>query len=108
MSITLSRRHLLEIGRRFAEKGIIEEQYDIYFLTVPEIKTILNNENIEPKKIINERKLEREINSKYRVPDVFVGELKLEMLERVDSKLDNHEPIKETKKVFTGECNQFC
>lgn len=94
MSITLSRRHLLEIGRRFAEKGIIDEQYDIYFLTVPEIKTILNNENIEPKKMINERKLEREINSKYRVPDVFVGEFKPEMVK------DN--VVRELKKVFTG------
>lgn len=93
MSITLSRRDILDIGRRFAEKGIIEEQHDIFFLTVPEIKQLLSGERIDSKKIIDERKLEREINSKYQVPDVFIGEFKPERVKN---------NIRETKKVFTG------
>jgi phosphohistidine swiveling domain-containing protein len=93
MSITLSRRRILEIGRRFAEKGIIEEQHDIYFLTVPEIKQLLSGEKIDFKKVVDGRKLEREINSKYHVPDVFVGEFKPERVK---------EKVEELKKVFTG------
>ncbi len=34
MTLTLLRRHYLEIGRRFAEKGILEEQHDIFFLLI--------------------------------------------------------------------------
>ncbi len=93
MSITLSRRHILEIGRRFAERGIIEEQHDIYFLTIPEIKKLLSGERIDSKKVVDERKLEREINSKYHVPDVFVGQFKPEMVKN---------NVRETKKVFKG------
>ena len=93
MRITLLRRHVLEVGRRFAERGIIEEQHDIYFLTLPEIKKLLSGERIDSKKIVDERKLERKINSKYQVPDVFVGEFKPEIVK---------EKVRELKTVFTG------
>ncbi|HEY9245783.1 MAG TPA: PEP-utilizing enzyme, partial [Candidatus Methanoperedens sp.] len=93
MSTTLSRRHILEIGRKFAERGIIGEQYDIFFLTVPEIKRLLSGEKIDSKKVVDERNLERKMNLKYRVPDVFIGEFKPEMIK---------EKVEEIKKVFTG------
>jgi rifampicin phosphotransferase len=93
MSITLFRRHILEIANKFTERGIIEEQHDIYFLTIPEIKKLLSGEMIDCKKVVDERKSERERNSRYRVPDFFVGEFKPEMVK------DN---IRELKKVFIG------
>jgi phosphohistidine swiveling domain-containing protein len=93
MSATLLRRHILEIGRRFAERGILEEQHDIFFLTMTEIKKLLSGEKGDFKKVVDERKSERERNSRYHVPDFFVGEFKPEMVK------DN---IRELKKVFTG------
>ncbi|SNQ60060.1 PEP-utilizing enzyme [Candidatus Methanoperedens nitratireducens] len=93
MTFTLLRRHYLEIGRRFAEKGILEEQHDIFFLLIPEVKKLLSGEKGDFKKVVDERKSERERNSRYHVPDVFVGEFKPEMVK---------ENVRKLKKVFTG------
>ncbi len=65
MGVTLSRRHVLEMGRRFTERGVLEEQQDIFFLTLPEIKKLLSGEKIDCKKVVDERKSERERNSRY-------------------------------------------
>lgn len=94
MGVTLLRRLILELGNRFVERGVIEKQTDIFFLKIPEIKKLLSGGNIDIKKIIVERKLEREQNSRYIVPDVFVGEFKPE--------LDKANVVKELKKVYTG------
>jgi hypothetical protein len=92
MTLTLLRRHYFEIGNRFAEKGILEEQNDIFFLLIPEVQRLLNGERIDFKKVVDERKSERERNSRYHVPDVFVGECKPEIVK---------ENVRELKKVFT-------
>jgi phosphohistidine swiveling domain-containing protein len=93
MGITLSRRHVLELGRRFAERDILEEQQDIFYLTVPEIKKLLSGEKIDSKSIVDERKTERERNSKYIVPDFFVGEFEPEIVK---------DKVRELKTEFTG------
>ncbi len=93
MTGALSRRHILEIGRRFAEREVIDEQSDIYFLTIPEIKKRLSGEIFDCKKLVEERKVERDRNSKYIVPDFFIGEFKPETVK---------EKCKELKQVFTG------
>ncbi len=93
MTFTLLRRLYLEIGRRFAEKGILEEQNDVFFLTIAEVQRLLNGERNDFKKVVDERKSERERNSRYHVPDVFVGEFKPEIVK---------ENVRKSKKVFTG------
>ncbi|CAG1007374.1 MAG: PEP-utilizing enzyme [Candidatus Methanoperedens sp.] len=94
MGITLSRRHVLELGRRFAQRGILEEQKDIFYLTIPEIKKLLSREKIDSKNIVDGRKADRKRNSRYVVPDFFVEKFKPEMVK------DN--VATELKKVFTG------
>jgi phosphohistidine swiveling domain-containing protein len=93
MGITLSRRHVLELGGRFAERGILEEQQDIFYLTIPEIKKLLSREKIDSKNIVDGRKAERKRNSRYVVPDFFVEKFKPEMVK------DN---VARELKVFTG------
>jgi pyruvate,water dikinase len=94
MGITLLRRHVLELGRRFTDRGVLVEPQDIFYLTIPEIKQILSGEQIDCKNIVSERKSKREQNSRYNVPDVFVGEFKPEMV-KVNV-------ARELKRVFTG------
>ena len=94
MTIALYRRSCLELGRRFAEKGILDEQHDIFFLTFLEAQKLLRGEMSGfNKKVVDERKSERETNSRYHVPDVFVGEFKPGMVK---------ENVREPKNVFTG------
>jgi len=93
MVIALARRVYLEIGRRFAERGILEKQHDIFFLTIPEVQSLLTGEKNDFKNIVNERKSERERNSRLHVPDVISGDVIPEAVK---------EKVRETKKVFTG------
>ena len=93
MVITLARRVYLEIGRRFAEMGILEKQHDIFFLTVPEVQSLLAGEGNDFKNIVNERKSERERNSRLHAPDVIVGDIVPEIVK---------ETVRETKNVFSG------
>ena len=94
MGITLLRRYVLELGRRFAERGVLEEQQDIFYLTIPEIKKLLSGERISCKEIVDERKSARERNSRYIVPDVFVEKFKPELAKA--------NVVRELKTVFTG------
>ncbi|HWQ95996.1 MAG TPA: PEP-utilizing enzyme [Candidatus Methylomirabilis sp.] len=94
MSIAILRKHVLEAGMRFADRGIIEEQQDIFYLKIPEIKNVLSGEKLDCKKIVSERKSEREQNSRYVVPDVFIGEFKPEMFKA--------NVTRELKTVYSG------
>lgn len=94
MGVTLLRRHVLELGKRFADRGFLEGQQDIFYLTIPEIKKLLSGEKIGCKEIVDERKSEREQNSRYIVPDVFIGDFKPEMVKA--------NVARELKTVFTG------
>jgi pyruvate,water dikinase len=80
MGVTLLRRHVLELGKRFADRGVLEERQDIFYLTIPEIKKLLSGEKIGCKEKVDDRKSERERNSRYIVPDVFIGEFKPELV----------------------------
>lgn len=93
MLIALSRRGDLEIGRRFADRAIIEEPHDVFFLTIPEIRSLLTGKKNDFKKIVNERKSEREKNSRIEVPDVIIGNSLPEIVKGT---------AKETNKVFKG------
>lgn len=98
MIIALSRRGELEVGRRFAEREILEEQYDIFFLTVPEIQSLLAGERRDYKKIVTGRKSERERDLRIKAPDVIVGDIFPEVVKEIL----NEETLIEVKKVFKG------
>jgi pyruvate,water dikinase len=91
MIVALSRKGELEVGRRAEERGILEKQHDIFFLTIYEVRSILTGKTDDFKKIVNERKVEREKNSRIKAPDVITGDA-----------VPVEEPIRETKKIFTG------
>jgi pyruvate,water dikinase len=93
MVIALARRVYLEIGRRFAERGILEKQHDIFFLTIHEVQSLLTGEKNDFKNVVNERKSEKEKNSRLHVPDVIAGDVVPEAA---------REKAMETKKVFEG------
>ncbi len=93
MVITLARRGYLELGRRFTERGVLEKQFDVFFLTVPEVQSLLSGEKNDFKNIVNERKSEREMNSRIKVPDVIIGDALPEIVK---------ETVREPQKVFTG------
>jgi len=93
MVIALARRVYLEIGRRFAERGILGKQHDIFFLTNLEVQSLLTGEKDDFKNIVNERKSERERNSRLHVPDVIAGDVVPEAA---------REKAREAKKVFEG------
>jgi len=93
MLIALSRRGELEVGRRFAQRGILENQHDIFFLVIPEVRELLAGGREDIKKIVNERKSERERNSRIKVSDIIVGDNLPEIVK---------ETVREPQKIFTG------
>lgn len=93
MIAALSRKLYLELGRRFTEKDILEQQNDIFFLNISEIYNILNGEKKDFRNIVVDRKIERENNSKLTVPDIITGDVLHPII---------IETVKETKKVFSG------
>ncbi len=93
MVFSLVRRTDLEIARRFAERGVLEKQHDIFFLTIPEIQSLLMGEKNDFKKIVNERKTEREKNLRIHAPDTIKGDAVPETV---------RETLRKSKKVFTG------
>ncbi len=66
---------MLSVGRNFAEAGFIEEDKDIFYLTIGEIRGYINGETLELKKIIADKKDEYELY--YKLPAfsrlVFAG-----------------------------------
>jgi pyruvate,water dikinase len=73
MMFALVRRVDLEVGRRFAKRGILGNPHDIFMLTVPEIESVLRGEWKDFRVTVEKRKSERERNAKIQIPDVIVG-----------------------------------
>jgi pyruvate,water dikinase len=93
MTSALARKIYLESGRRFTERGILEQQNDVFFLNLIEFRKLLHGEQEDVKNIVINRKIERENNSKLIVPDVIIGDV-FHILPK--------ETVKETETVFTG------
>lgn len=72
----LFREAFLTFGDRFAERGIIPEQEDVFYLTWEEIKQIAQDEEQAPdiRDRIKKRKQEMETHRKVTPPSVIYGE----------------------------------
>lgn len=65
-----------EIGRRLVERGILNEQVDVYYCTWPELASILKRywDGTGLKILVGERKKTKEELSDLEPPDVIIGE----------------------------------
>ncbi len=72
-----SRSLFQEIGRRMVERGILEQQIDVYHCSLPEIIAILTGywDGAGLKLLVSERKDLREELSKLEPPDVIIDEV---------------------------------
>lgn len=80
MTLHTIRKIHLELGKRFTERGIIQQPQDFFFLSVDEIRGILQGspgvislDILEA--LVEERKKERDANARLSVPDQIWGEL---------------------------------
>jgi pyruvate,water dikinase len=72
--LTAKRRMLLELGKRFHDKGILENEDDVFFLRYEEIDPVVNNNaGFDIIKIIGTRRAEYDKNRSITPPDVVFG-----------------------------------
>ena len=76
-TIEPSRLLFQDIGRRLVDKGILEQQTDVYHCSLPEIIAILKGywDGTGLKLLVSERKDMREELSKLEPPDVIIDEV---------------------------------
>ena len=63
----------LAIGEKLAEKGILKERDDIFYLKMTEVSEIIAGSSVELEELIRERRKEREECEHVDVPEVIVG-----------------------------------
>lgn len=68
-----SRRLLLLMGRRYAETGTFTAPEDIFFLTLAEIRELVEARGRDWKGIVAARRAERDHHARVQVPDTVVG-----------------------------------
>lgn len=72
--LTLFRRSLMELGQRLNNRGVLENQDDIFFLKLEEIEPVTQNKtDFDFKKIIVQRRAEYEKNKAVTPPKVVIG-----------------------------------
>jgi phosphohistidine swiveling domain-containing protein len=72
--LALVRRMFLELGKRLAERDILESREDIFFLGLGEVESaIRNSSGSEIKELIGERRTEYEMNLDIIPPKVIIG-----------------------------------
>jgi pyruvate,water dikinase len=70
----LFRRSLMELGQRLNNRGVLENQDDIFFLKLEEIDPVAQNKaDFDFKKIIVQRRAEYEKNKSVTPPKVVIG-----------------------------------
>jgi len=77
--MTTMRKLLLELGKRLSEKGIIENQVDMFFLRIEEIRPLVEGRaDLDIHKVIAARRAEYNKNSSITPPDVVFGNFDLD------------------------------
>ena len=72
--LTAKRKMLLELGKRLHDKGILENEDDIFFLRYEEIDPVLNNNaGFDIQEVIRIRRAEYDKNCSIKPPDVVFG-----------------------------------
>jgi len=93
--LTAKRKMLLELGKRFRDKGILENEDDVFFLMYEEIDPVVNNNaGFDIKKIIRTRRAEYDKNRSITPPDVVFGPF--------DPDTYIHETVDEQAEVLQG------
>jgi pyruvate,water dikinase len=74
MLIVSLRRMLLELGTKLADKGVLENQDDIFFLRLEEIEPVVQGKaDFDIRQVITDRRTEYDRNSLISPPDVVFG-----------------------------------
>jgi pyruvate,water dikinase len=72
--LTAKRKMLLELGKRLRDKGVLENEDDVFFLRYEEIDPVVNNSaGFDIKKIVRTRRAEYDKNRSITPPDVVFG-----------------------------------
>jgi phosphohistidine swiveling domain-containing protein len=72
--LTTKRKMLLELGKRLRDKGILENEDDVFFLRYEEVDPVVNNNaGFDIKKIVRTRRAEYDKNRSITPPDVVFG-----------------------------------
>jgi len=72
--LTAKRKMLLELDKRLRDKGILENEDDVFFLRYEEIDPVVNNNaGFDIKKIVRTRRAEYDKNRSIEPPDVVFG-----------------------------------
>jgi len=72
--LTAKRKMLLELDKRLRDKGILENEDDVFFLRYEEIDPVVNNNaGFDIKKIVRTRRAEYDKNRSITPPDVVFG-----------------------------------
>ena len=67
------RAALVELGKRMAEKGIIEEGGDIFYLRVEELESLGSGASLDARQLVLQRRAEYQANMKLSPPHVVKG-----------------------------------
>jgi pyruvate,water dikinase len=68
------RKMLLELGKKLADKGVLENQDDIFFLRLEELEPVVQDKaDFDIRKVITNRRSEYDRNSLISPPDVIFG-----------------------------------
>jgi pyruvate,water dikinase len=72
--LTAKRKMLLELGKRLRDKGVLENEDDVFFLRYEEIAPVLNNNaGFDIQEVVNARRAEYDTNRSITPPDVVLG-----------------------------------
>jgi pyruvate,water dikinase len=98
------RKLFVKLGKDMKERGIIDSEYDIFFLTKEELDAVINNIETSQinsyQEIIQKRKNEMEETKDIILPAVIYGE-EAPILER--GKVKNHSGIATSPGIYSGK-----
>jgi phosphohistidine swiveling domain-containing protein len=100
------RRMLLELGKKLAGKGVLENQDDAFFLRLEELEPVARDKaNFDIRQVIKDRRTEYDKNSLISPPDVIFGKFDPDKYvpESVDTDVENLTGLAVSPGVVTGK-----
>ena len=97
---------LLELGKKLADKGVLENQDDIFFLRLAELEPVaLGKADFDIHKVITDRRTEYDKNSMISPPDVIFGKFDPDSYvpESVDTDMEELTGLPVSPGVTTGK-----
>ncbi|MHC4621297.1 MAG: PEP/pyruvate-binding domain-containing protein, partial [Planctomycetota bacterium] len=100
------RKMLLELGRKLADKGVLKNQDDIFFLRLAELEPVVQDKaDFDIRQVIADRRAEYDGNSLISPPDVIFGKFDPEKYapESVDTGVEKLTGLAVSPGVATGK-----